>query len=122
MAYNKIGFTKGSTLKASDLNHMEEGISGIKTFDLVAYYAADDSLAIQDFSLVQEAFSALSCGQDVIFFVHLDVLGQGHLTIPSLCNALINSEEPAIMAMFFLMDSALQVMIQPNGKVSVILS
>lgn len=55
MAYNKIGFTKGSTLKASDLNHIEEGISGIKTFDLEAY-PTDDSLAIQDFSLVQEAF------------------------------------------------------------------
>lgn len=120
MAYNKIGFTKGSTLKASDLNHIEEGISGIKTFDLEAYYAADDSLAIRDFSLVQEAFSALSCGQNVIFFVHLDVLGQGSLNIPSLWSALV--EDSTIMAMFFLIDTVMQVLIQSNGKVSITLS
>lgn len=34
MSYNKLGFTKGQTLKAEHLNHMEEGIANVSWSDL----------------------------------------------------------------------------------------
>jgi hypothetical protein len=34
MSYNKLGFTKGQTLKAEHLNHMEEGIANVSWNDL----------------------------------------------------------------------------------------
>ena len=120
MAYNKIGFTKGSTLKASDLNHIEEGISGIKTFDIyggASENGDDSSLVFQNFSLFPEAQAAIASQKNTVFFLHFN---EDFLKIS--CSSLFvglqgMGNESIIMAMFLVGSTPLLLAINPDGSI-----
>ena len=74
MGYNKIGFNNGDTLTADHLNHMERGISGIKTFTLYSELDTNDLIAVDSVSFYEEAYAAISNKENIIFFMHFDFL------------------------------------------------
>ena len=104
MAYEKIGFNKGDVLKAEHLNHMEENISGIKTFHIYGETADDDvTKSFENVTFYQEAKAAIQNRKPVIFFYHEFALG-GELQFPSVGIGHMEGDGvDAILVMFFFM-------------------
>lgn len=122
MAYEKIGFNKGDVLKAEHLNHMEEGISEIKVFDLHCEPSTDDTtIVFSPVSYYEEAYSALSSGKNVLFFLHFNLYGSPMILTPFLTAATRLGEENTIVTYFAAPIGEIQllvVMIAPNGTVT----
>lgn len=119
MAYEKIGFNKGDVLKAEHLNHMEENISGIKTFHVYGETADDDvTKTFENVTFYQEAKAAIQNRKPVIFFYHELALG-AELQFPSVGIGHMEGDGvDAILVMFFFMTQLFQIMINSSGEVS----
>lgn len=71
MAYEKIGFSKGDVLKAEHLNHMKEGISGIKIFHIYGEEAAQEgNLEFENVSFFEEASARIMNNKPTILCLH----------------------------------------------------
>lgn len=119
MGYEKIGFNKGDVLKAEHLNHIEENISGIKTFHIYGGTATDDvTKYFENVTFYQEAKTAIQNKKPVVFFYHEFILG-AEFQAPSICAAHSTGDGiDAILVIFFFMMQPLQIMINSSGEIS----
>ena len=104
MAYEKIGFNKGDVLKAEHLNHIEENISGIKTFHIYGETVGDETAKIfENVTFFQEAKAAIQNKKPVIFFYH-EFTSEAECQFPSVCVAQSEGDGiDAILVVFFFM-------------------
>lgn len=120
MGYNKIGFNNGDTLTADHLNHMERGISGIKTFTLYSRLDVNDSLVVDSVSFYEEAYAVINNKENIIFFMHGDFIG-----VSLICSSFFSAIENQNIVVGFInplaSETAIQLIsISPLGVVTII--